>query len=121
MNEKSLEDWGRILVDYARGYIITRDSSLDVFKNMRPGTAEEADGISGAKSAARTELDEAVALARREFEMFCNETWEAFSSSHPNQGLRGSFFDLMTEVRETPENAENSLRDFLARSGSFIE
>ena len=30
--------------------------------------------------------------------------------------LKGSFFDLMTEVRTTPENASESLRDFLDRS-----
>ncbi|MBR0130695.1 MAG: hypothetical protein IJM08_05285 [Firmicutes bacterium] len=113
MNSRSLEEWGRILVEYAKGYIITRNSSLEVYKNMRPQAA-------GDDAAARTELDEAVALGRSEFEGFLSETWEAFQASHKDEGLCGSYFDLMTEVRETPENAENSLRDFLARSQSFM-
>jgi hypothetical protein len=113
MNSRSLEEWGRILVEYAKGYIITRNSSLEVYKSMRPQTA-------GDDAAARAELDEAVALGRSEFEGFLAETWEAFQASHKDEGLCGSYFDLMTEVRETPENAENSLRDFLARSRSFM-
>ncbi len=111
----SLEQWGRILVDYANGYIITRDSSLKVYRDMR---GAEAGGPAG--DSAKAELDEAVSLGRSEFEGFLAETYEAFAAAHPDKGLCGSYFDLMTEVRETPENAENSLRDFLARSGSFI-
>ena len=110
--ERSLREWGNLMADYAKAYVITRNSSYEVYRTMRPQKDEDPE----AESRARAELDEAISIGRSEFEGFLAETWEAFRRDHPEEGLCGSYFDLMTEVRETPENAENSLRDFMARS-----
>ena len=109
---RSIEDSGLALAAMADTYVSAR---RDIAKELQalnsnaqddPQNDKQKAALKAALSRVRESFYKAVTDAERDFRVIAEK----------NPPLKGSFFDLMTEVRTTPENASESLRDFLDRS-----
>ena len=99
-----LLSWAQGIVHAAAAYSSARDVMA---REMRTGADPDR----------QEAIRQSLKAIRRRFEETVSETEKAFRLCVSDPGLRGSFYDLMTEIRTTPDNAETSLADFRRRSG----
>ena len=106
--QELLSAWGHCLQMNAEEYVQARNRLLGqgrTDENSPESTLTE-DSLRAALAELRVRFDRTVTDAERDFRLIF---------SH-EPGLTASFFDLMPDIRTTPENAAESLRDFFRRS-----
>ena len=99
-----LEEWALCLLHAACSYVNARDASLRAM-NLASDEEKRA-AVKAALNESRMRFNQTVTDIEKDFRL-------CFAG---DAGLCGSFFDLMTEVRTTPQNAAGSVSDFLKRS-----